>query len=136
MKGLWWVKERSPDGYPDAITLLPDIDEDQAVEGIDQSSGASVKDSYADLDLWTIGFSTLFEAHWITANAVHGHPELRWLSVHDEAELTRWETAHGRRTHSALNCSGTPRFASFPDVSARGWSPGRRSTVADRGTKP
>ncbi|MCX5285327.1 hypothetical protein [Streptomyces sp. NBC_00198] len=64
--GVWTAPERTPLFYPDAVTLEPGADPAGLVARIDtRTSGASVKDSFADLDLGRFGFQVLFEARWI-----------------------------------------------------------------------
>ncbi|QGN48462.1 hypothetical protein GKC29_17525 [Micromonospora sp. WMMC415] len=72
----WSVPRRSPTWYPDAVTLRPGVDAATLLGRIDAGPGASVKDSFADLDLARFGFRVLFDAHWIhrPAAAVHRPP--------------------------------------------------------------
>ena len=64
-----WSSGRStPDGYPDAISLAPGFDAPEVrrlLARIQTGPGASIKDSFADLDLDGHGFEVLFEATWI-----------------------------------------------------------------------
>ena len=61
----WTVARRSPDGYPDAVTLSPAADLRAMLGRIEGGAGCSVKDSFAVLDLEPHGFHVLFEATWI-----------------------------------------------------------------------
>ncbi|WP_431975365.1 hypothetical protein [Micromonospora haikouensis] len=61
----WTVPRRSPPWYPDAVTLRPGVDAARLLARIEAGPGASVKDSFADLDLAPHGFRMLFEAEWI-----------------------------------------------------------------------
>ena len=61
----WSVPRRSPQWYPDAVTLRPGVDAEALLARIDAGPGASVKDSFADLDLSGYGFRVLFDAQWI-----------------------------------------------------------------------
>jgi hypothetical protein len=63
---LWWAARRTPEFFPDAVTLAPDVPADRVLAHIDASPGASVKDSFATLDLTPYGFHVLFAAQWIT----------------------------------------------------------------------
>ena len=67
---LWSTPRRSPDAYPDAVTLRPGVPVADVLAAVDDSDGASVKDSFADLDLAPHGWSVLFEAQWLTRPAV------------------------------------------------------------------
>lgn len=81
----WTNRRRTPQYYPDAISLTSDATVDDVLDGIDASSGASVKDSFATLDLSGAGFSVLFEARWIHRRA--GTPGEVWDVVEDPAML-------------------------------------------------
>ncbi|RHA38213.1 hypothetical protein [Cellulomonas rhizosphaerae] len=76
--GLWWSSARTPPGYPDAITLRPGIDAATLLARMDGSPGASVKDSFADLDLVTHGYTVLFDATWIGHPGSTRDPVRRW----------------------------------------------------------
>jgi hypothetical protein len=92
----WAAPARTPLHYPDAVTLVPGADRIALVAGIDTAAaGASVKDSFADLDLSQAGFRVLFEAQWIhrpaspPATASH----LAWDVVGDPGMLRDWALA-------------------------------------------
>ncbi|MFF3891307.1 hypothetical protein [Streptomyces sp. NPDC001914] len=82
----WAAPDRTPRYYPDAVTLVP---------------GASVKDSFADLDLTAAGFKVLFEAQWIHRPASGpaaspepaDSPELVWSVASDPDALRDWALA-------------------------------------------
>jgi hypothetical protein len=90
----WTSARRTPPLYPDAVTLLPEVDAASLLARIDRSPGASVKDSFATLDLAPDGFRILFEAEWIfrLGNApVADAPA--WSAVADADALAEWERA-------------------------------------------
>ncbi|MFF9117326.1 hypothetical protein ACF09Y_17250 [Streptomyces massasporeus] len=92
----WAAPVRTPLYYPDAVTLGPDADPDALTTRIDTASpGASVKDSFADLDLTEAGFRVLFEAQWIyrPAAAATAAPDLEWAVVGDPDTLRAWALA-------------------------------------------
>ncbi|MEU8082010.1 hypothetical protein AB0B57_00020 [Micromonospora sp. NPDC049101] len=91
----WSVPHRSPPWYPDAVTLRPGVDAEALLARIDVGPGASVKDSFADVDLSGYGFRVLFDAQWIhRPPAVPGAGEpLTPVTTADE--LTAWAAAHG-----------------------------------------
>jgi hypothetical protein len=92
---LWSVRRRSPDGYPDAVTLQPGVPVAEVIGAVDDSPGASVKDSFADLDLGPYGYRVLFEAQWLTrAAGSPTTPALPWCIV-DRDLLPVWLAAHG-----------------------------------------
>jgi hypothetical protein len=92
----WAAARRTPVYYPDAVTLRPGADPDGVVARIDTvSPGASVKDSFADLDLAGAGFRVLFEAEWIhrPAGTPVPAPDLAWDVVGDPNTLRAWALA-------------------------------------------
>ena len=94
----WSSERRTPDFYPDAVTLDRDVDATALLARIDDSSGASVKDSFATLDLSGFGFRVLFDAQWFcrpsaVADAPRAVAEVRWSVVDDPGALKLWEEA-------------------------------------------
>ncbi|WP_306965781.1 hypothetical protein [Streptomyces afghaniensis] len=97
----WAAAGRAPVYYPDAVTLEPGADPDALVTRVDTGSpGASVKDSFADLDLTGAGFRVLFEARWIHRPAgaagparTPGPSDLAWDVVRDLDALRAWALA-------------------------------------------
>jgi len=104
---LWWTSSRSPDFYPDAVTLHPGVAPEEVLNRVDDAAGCSVKDSFATLDLEPAGFRVLFEAQWIGREADVAGPDwtgpgptgsgagLSWRPVLDRADLDAWASAHG-----------------------------------------
>jgi len=80
----WWSAGRTPDGYPDVVTLVPGLSADAVLDGIDAGPGASVKDSFADLDLSDAGFDVLVDACWIASPARADVPPA-WLLTWSDA---------------------------------------------------
>ncbi|MCY0936262.1 hypothetical protein [Streptomyces sp. H34-S4] len=95
--GQAWISPRpTPLYYPDAVTLTRDTDAAALIAGIDTAAPrASVKDSFAVLDLAPAGFEVLFDAQWIhrPAGAPGATPALEWSRITAAAELEAWETA-------------------------------------------
>lgn len=95
----WATAVRTPLYYPDAVTLEPDAGRDALVARIDTASpGASVKDSFADLELAEAGFGVLFEAQWIHRRAgapaaEPGRPDLVWDLAGAPDTLRAWALA-------------------------------------------
>ncbi|WP_086562990.1 hypothetical protein [Streptomyces africanus] len=97
----WAAAGRAPVHYPDAVTLEPGVDPDALVARVDTGApGASVKDSFADLDLTGAGFRVLFEARWIrrpggaaTPARTPGPTDLAWDVVRDAGALRAWAPA-------------------------------------------
>ncbi|KRD41442.1 hypothetical protein ASE38_17765 [Cellulomonas sp. Root930] len=99
--GLWSTPTRSPEAYPDGVTLRPGVPAQEVLGSVDDSAGASVKDSFADLDLAPHGYTVLFEARWLVrAVARPGTPLLPWRSI-EATTLPRWWAAHGSRVVGA-----------------------------------
>ncbi len=55
----WTSAVRTPELYPDAVTLVPEPPVADLLARIDTSPGCSIKDSYAALDLSPHGFRVL-----------------------------------------------------------------------------
>ncbi|MEV0196075.1 hypothetical protein [Nonomuraea sp. NPDC050691] len=92
----WTNPRRTPPYYPDAVTLSPAAIEDGVLGGIDAGPGASVKDSFAALDLAPHGFHVLFEARWIhrpPAPPPDSAGDVVWERVRAASELREWERA-------------------------------------------
>ncbi|WNI26572.1 hypothetical protein [Streptomyces sp. ITFR-16] len=92
----WAAPVRTPLYYPDAVTLVPGADPAALTARIDTTApGATVKDSYADLDLFAAGFQVLFEAQWIhrPALAPATGTRLAWEVAGDTATLRAWALA-------------------------------------------
>ncbi|NBF00570.1 hypothetical protein FE391_46540 [Nonomuraea sp. KC401] len=89
---VWASSVRTPVFYPDAVTLSPGATAEDVLARIDAGPGASVKDSYAALDL--PGFEVLFEAQWIHRPAPRpAGTAIAWEVVGDAATLREWERA-------------------------------------------
>lgn len=93
--GLWAAFSRSPEFYPDAVTLLPQVTAVQALRPVQSGRGCTVKDSFATLDLTQHGFTVLFEATWIYRDPVPQSERPTWRSASTEEELASWTEAAG-----------------------------------------
>jgi len=62
---LWWSARRTPDLVPDAVALVPDVSVLEVLGRIDDSSGASVEDSFATLDLTEQDWTVRLDATWV-----------------------------------------------------------------------
>jgi hypothetical protein len=91
----WAAPTRTPVFYPDAVTLTPAADAVKLLARIDIEPGASVKDSFADLDLQPHGFEVLFEAQWIRrpAGAPAAPADSTWTVADDPDALRAWALA-------------------------------------------
>lgn len=95
-EAAWSAATRTAPYYPDAVTLARGVDAVGLLSRIDTTQpGASVKDSFADLDLTPAGFEVLFDAHWIHRPA--GTPtalsDLAWHVADTPASLRAWAFA-------------------------------------------
>lgn len=98
---LWLHRRGTPPFYPDAITLTAEDTASEQQEAIavlvrSRDGGWGVKDSYAAIDLSSLGFKVLFEAEWISIDPVHmseADEPLIWRQVESPIELHRWEYA-------------------------------------------
>jgi GrpB-like predicted nucleotidyltransferase (UPF0157 family) len=61
--GFRFSRVRTPQYFPDAVTLRPGVDVQDILAAIDTSPGCSIKDSFDDLE--PPGFRRLFRAHWL-----------------------------------------------------------------------
>jgi hypothetical protein len=89
----WLSSHRTPELYPDAVTLAADAAADLVLAGIDTSSGCSVKDSFAALDLSTNGFEPLFDAWWLWRPPGKGVLEAAPMVPVGAADLAAWADA-------------------------------------------
>jgi hypothetical protein len=94
----WTSSRRTPAYYPDAVTLERDVDASALLSRIDDSSGASIKDSFGTLDLSGHGYRVLFDGEWIgrgPADETDGSADrgAQWSAVKDAAGLEAWEAA-------------------------------------------
>ncbi|GIJ09381.1 hypothetical protein ACFFMR_21515 [Micromonospora andamanensis] len=120
----WSVPRRSPPFHPDAVTLRSGLGPG-LLRRIDAGPGASVKDSYADLDLAGHGFDVLFEAQWL--HRPPGGPVGRQtlVPVTTADDLTAWAHAHGGGSifRAGLLADPRVRILGLPDGHG-GWSGG------------
>lgn len=92
----WAARARTPLYHPDAVTLVPGADPATLAAQIDTAApGASVKDSFADLDLTGAGFRVLFEAQWIhrPPSPPATAPDLAWEVAAEPDALRAWALA-------------------------------------------
>ena len=89
---VWAAPRGSPPLYPDAVTLVPGVPAEDVLKEIDDRPGCSVKDSFADVDLGSLGFTELFQARWLFRRPTRqpALPRLRWNAVRTEVEFEQW----------------------------------------------
>jgi hypothetical protein len=96
--GQWRAAAPPPPFYPDTVTLVPGLAPAEVAESVPDRRGASVKDSFADVDLGGEGFEVLFEAQWIwrSQQSADGAPDLVWGVVDTAAALAVWAEGSGQ----------------------------------------
>jgi hypothetical protein len=79
--------------FPDAVTLSPDVGACEVLGRIAAGAGASVKDSFARLDLRAAGFVVVVEARWIVRAPAAPAAAVTepWQLVRTEDDLAVWE---------------------------------------------
>jgi hypothetical protein len=92
--GFWSSGLRTPRLYPDAVTLVPNVDVERMLGIIDVSEGCSVKDSFADVDLSAVGFRTLFHAEWLLRqwDRASAPADGTWAAITTTEQLREWES--------------------------------------------
>ncbi|MFC6242876.1 hypothetical protein ACFP55_15910 [Knoellia sp. GCM10027112] len=108
--GMWLAGGRPPPFFPDVVTLAPGLEAAAVAEAVPRRDGASVKDSFGDVDLGGHGLAVLFEAEWVWHEAAPPGGESSpaegslpagsspaespaWAEVVDEAALEEWAAA-------------------------------------------
>jgi|tagenome__1003787_1003787.scaffolds.fasta_scaffold20753471_3 hypothetical protein len=91
----WSCAERTPQFYPDAVTLVRGASAEALLAQIDAGGGCSIKDSFADLDLGPLGFEVLFDAEWLCQETTTEASPDGWSAVAGAEELETWEAAWG-----------------------------------------
>src|SRR3954453_3721646 len=84
---MWTSETRTPEFYPDAVTLAPQVADATWLRRGEASRGGSVKDSFSSLDLVPFGFRVLLDAQWIVLApraAVRGDGGTPWSRVTTE----------------------------------------------------
>ena len=105
----WTSRARTPEFYPDAVTLTPDATAADVLPFVDGSAGCSVKDSFATLEL--PGFSLLFEATWLACGP--GVPEPGWRRAASPLGPAVAVLSHGENTVVAHRGEGVVGLSNF-----------------------
>ena len=121
-KGQFWhAIDPAPAWYSDAIALVPYAHVDTVMAALAKRPIASIKDSFADLDLTPAGFCELFAAQWI----YHPAPDhialrtLTWRRAETPADMARYRNSMAPPTR-LLTISWRIRL--LPSTSANGES--------------
>jgi hypothetical protein len=95
--GFWRTLAPAPPFYPDLITTGVEVPSDRVAEVLVERGDASVKDSFAALDLAQFGFEVLFRAEWIwlQPGSSAAASDFDWRPITTPGELEEWRAAHG-----------------------------------------
>ncbi len=113
-EGFWFNPGPSPRAYPNLITLSAAEAEDQLAQiarlDPDLAPGWGVKDSFAALDLRSLGFEAALEGRWVSwlPGPWPADPDVEWLRISNADGLAAWETAW-------RGLGRTVRVREFPD---------------------
>jgi len=102
--GLWFCTQPVPRTYPNIVTVnltAEPVQQAKFIAGLMRafpSLNATVKDSFANLDLRPARFEPQFDAYWMlrSAQATLVSPAdaaLRWRKISSDKDLTAWEDA-------------------------------------------
>src|SRR3954453_6766328 len=93
----WWTDRRAPLRFPDVIPLDPAVTVFDVLGRIHDAPGASVKDSFAALDLGPDGYRVLFDATWFARppRAAPAGPGGAFERVSDKFTFGAWRHAWG-----------------------------------------
>jgi hypothetical protein len=92
--GIWSCPTRTPTFHPDAVTLDPTTTPDSVLARIDNTPGASIKDSFATLDLTPNGYDVLFDATWYAGRATNSARDIEgWSVVESPDAFGKWVQA-------------------------------------------
>ncbi|MEI5908621.1 hypothetical protein WAK64_16355 [Bacillus spongiae] len=96
-KYLWGLRSKAPTFYPDVISSKQDATLEEVRRFISNKEVFSVKDSYASLNLSTLGFQVLFEAEWISYESAKNTEPLKaeWEVITTEEKLVKWASSSG-----------------------------------------
>ena len=97
----WTSPRRTPERYPDAVTLVAGVAPALILSRIDAGEGCSVKDSFDDVDLGRAGFRQLFRAEWIAR--LEAPPPAESWSAERESGIVAALT--GESASAAATCS-------------------------------
>jgi hypothetical protein len=101
---IWSNRHAMPRFYPNLVTLEPATEPSTLLGHIRDlidaglPNGWSVKDSFCQLDLKSVGFTMLFEATWIhlptpQSRSIAEKPDVVWRRIEMPEDLVEWEIA-------------------------------------------
>ncbi|MFC7391429.1 hypothetical protein [Scopulibacillus cellulosilyticus] len=94
--GVWGLLSEAPPLCPDIITAGMDVTDQEVADFIGDRNISTIKDSFANLDMASIGFKVLFNAVWIyhPPVSVSESAKLGWRVITKKEDLTKWTYAH------------------------------------------
>jgi hypothetical protein len=122
--GRVWMSHQTPPPFHSNLVVLSPGTSQAEIEAyvselakVPRPGGWSMKDSYACLDLSSLGFSQLFQAEWIWRDPLQAAPGttasgLAWARVTTVTELIDWEDAW---SGDARNDSASRSARQFPE---------------------
>lgn len=121
---MWWTATRSPDLYPDAVTLDAGLTPDEVLSRLDGSPGCSVKDSFATLDLASDGAGVLAGPALNRSDTAVGLSNL-FCSQADPGTVRTDAAALAGRTFPGLPLVGYESGPGLEIAIRSGYAPGR-----------
>lgn len=94
-EAVWSGERRTPELYPDAVTLSPGVSTNAILDRIDTGVGSSVKDSFGDLDLRPEGYEVLYTSQWIYLEPTPCRLDGSWSPVRTHDQLVEWAAVRG-----------------------------------------
>lgn len=94
---LWGLLTKAPVFYPEVITKDKNATSEDVKFFIENGAVTSIKDSYAKLDMFPLGFKILFEAEWISYPSISNVEPIQtgWREIKTEKELALWTLKSG-----------------------------------------
>jgi hypothetical protein len=120
----WLSSRRTPVFYPDAVTLAADAAVAPVLAGIDTTSGCSIKDSFALLDLGADGFERIIDASWLWRPDGDSPPDAMPMVPVGVIDMVAWALAW--RGSDGPRDLFRPSLAADPDVVVLGRRAGER----------
>lgn len=113
----WCCETPTPRFYPNLVTLRPDCvsaQTDQVGRLTLLPQGWGVKDSFAQLDLTSLGFVAAIAGEWVEYGRATTGANLDWREIRTPMELQAWEIAWGGEPHHNHPRIFTPAMTEIP----------------------
>ena len=119
---VWLSHQTPPPFHSNLVVLSPGTTQTEVEAYVSElgrslhTGGWSLKDSYACLDLHSLGFTQLFQAEWMwrdphPSEAGNAASRLAWSKVRTATELLEWEDAW---SDDSMNDKAAHRMRQFP----------------------